>query len=134
MQVTDPTENIESEVSSALTSSALAQDDVTYETLQRGDQGDDVLEMQTLLDRLGYLDTEYDGLYGEYTADCVKAFQKENGLPETGIADSDTQKMLHSTLAKPKPGTSPAPVTGGSPAPGVSPEPSASPVPESTGE
>lgn len=134
MQVTDPTENIESEVSSALTSSALAQDDVTYETLQRGDQGDDVLEMQTLLDRLGYLDTEYDGLYGEYTADCVKAFQKENGLPETGIADSDTQKMLHSTLAKPKPGTSPAPITGGSPAPGVSPEPSASPVPESTGE
>lgn len=123
-QVSDPAGDIDSAVSSAILSSALEEDDgVTYETLQEGDQGEEVLSLQTRLDELGYLDTEYDGHYGEYTAGCVREFQKANGLPETGVADSDTQKMLYSSLAKAK--------NGGAPSP--SPEPEGSPSPEPGG-
>lgn len=116
MQVTDPTSKIESQVSSALTSSALEEDDTVYTLLQEGDQGEEVLAMQTRLDELGYLDTEYDGHYGEYTASCVRDFQKVNGLPETGEADPDTQKLLFSNRAK-------SANVGASPAPSIEPSP-----------
>lgn len=131
MQVSDPGEKIDSEVNSAIVSSALENvDDVTYETLQEGDQGEEVLAMQTRLDELGYLDTEYDGHYGEYTAGCVREFQKVNGLPETGIADSDTQKLLYSNLAKSKNGEVVVSLASPSPSPSASPEPESSPEPE----
>ena len=35
-----------------------------------------------------------DGVYGEGTAAAVAAFQRDHGLPETGIADSETQRLL----------------------------------------
>ncbi len=124
MKVTDPTEKIDSDVSSALVSSALEEDDTTYETLQERDQGEEVLKMQSRLDELGYLDMAYDGYYGEHTVQCVKDFQRANGLPETGVADSDTQKRLYSNLAKGK--------DGASPSPDASPDPDASPSPESS--
>lgn len=105
MEVTDPTESIDSKVSSMMESSALAADDTPYETLQEGDQSEEVLKMQTRLDELGYLDTEYDGHYGSYTAGCVQEFQRLNGLEETGIADAETQRKLYSKTAKAKEGT-----------------------------
>ena len=99
---TDPTDEIDSAVDSMLASSALEADTTPYETLQQGDQNEDVLALQTRLDELGYLDTEYDGHYGEYTAGCVIEFQRVNGLEETGIADAETQRLLFSDYAKPK--------------------------------
>lgn len=104
MSVTDPGEKIDSAVSSALESSELEADTTNYETLQQGDQNEDVLKLQTRLDELGYLDTEYDGHYGEYTAGCVREFQRVNGLEETGIADAETQRKLYAKSAKPKDG------------------------------
>lgn len=104
MTVTDPGDKIDSAVSSALESSELEADTTNYETLQQGDQNEDVLKLQTRLDELGYLDTEYDGHYGEYTAGCVSEFQKVNGLEETGIADAETQRKLYAKSAKPKDG------------------------------
>lgn len=98
----DPASQINSQVSSMLQSSALENDTTPYETLQQGDQNEEVLAMQKKLDELGYLDVEYDGHYGEYTANCVREFQKENGLEETGIADAATQRKLYSQSAKPK--------------------------------
>lgn len=132
MQVSDPTEDIDSAVSSAIVSSALenTDDGVTYETLQEGDQGEEVLAMQTRLDELGYLDTEYDGHYGEYTAGCVREFQRVNGLPETGVADSDTQKMLYSNLAKAKDGNVIVSLSSPSPSPEASPAPESGSEPE----
>lgn len=99
MQVADPGEKIDSEVSSQLESSQLEADTTEYTTLQQGDNNEDVLKMQTRLDELGYLDTEYDGMYGEYTASCVKAFQQANGLQATGTADAETQRKLYSKSA-----------------------------------
>lgn len=101
-QEPDPASTIDSQVSSLLESSALEQDDTPYETLQQGDQNEEVLAMQKRLDELGYLDVEYDGHFGEYTANCVKEFQKTNGLEETGIADAETQRKLYAKSAKPK--------------------------------
>lgn len=101
-QEPDPTDKIESQVTSILESSAVAEDDTPYETLQQGDQNEDVLAMQKRLDELGYLDVEYDGHYGEYTASCVREFQRVNGLEETGIADAATQRKLYAKSAKPK--------------------------------
>lgn len=130
MKVTDPTEKIDSDVSSALVSSAPEDDTTAYETLQERDQGEEVLKMQSRLDELGYLELAYDGYYGEHTVQCVKDFQRVNGLPETGVADADTLRRLYSSQAKPKdggmasgseaspsPDASPSPEAGGSPAP-----------------
>lgn len=105
MQVTDPTSGIDSAVSSALESSAL--EATHFETLREGDQNEDVLAMQTRLDELGYLDTEYDGHYGEYTAGCVREFQRVNGLEETGVANGETLRKLYSSGAKAKDGSIP---------------------------
>ncbi len=109
MVVTDPTKDIDSQVSSIMESSALEEDETEYETLQEGDQNEAVLAMQTRLDELGYLDTEYDGHYGSYTAGCVKEFQQANGLEATGIADAETQRKLFSKSAKAKDETSSKP-------------------------
>ena len=117
-QTTDPASKIEDQVSSALTSSALEADETEYEPLKEGDQGDGVLAMQTRLDELGYLDTDYDGHYGEYTASCVKDFQRANGLPETGEADETTQKLLFSNRARRAGEAAASPA----PSPSVSPE------------
>ncbi len=109
MVVTDPTEDIDSQVSSLMESSALEEDKTQYETLREGDQNEAVLAMQTRLDELGYLDTEYDGHYGSYTAGCVKEFQQNNGLDATGVADAETQRKLFSKSAKAKGETSSKP-------------------------
>ncbi len=102
MQVTDPTEEIDSAVGSALASEAEAEDNTKYETLAQGDQGEEVQKLQARLEELGYLDREYDGHFGEYTAQCISEFQKANGLEETGVADADTQRRLFSRTAKGK--------------------------------
>lgn len=97
----DPAESIDSAVSSMMEESSAVEEDTTdYPTLQQGDQNEDVLKMQTRLSELGYLDVEYDGMFGEYTATCLKNFQKANGLEETGIADAETQRKLYAQSAK----------------------------------
>lgn len=104
-QVADPTDEIDSAVGSALASAEpeTTGEEAGYEPLEQGDQGEGVLKIQARLDELGYLDTEYDGHYGEYTAQCVSEFQKANGLEETGTADAATQQKLFSRTAKAKP-------------------------------
>ena len=126
----DPKDRIEDKVNSELVSSALGEDSRVYPDLKIDDQGDDVLAVQSRLEELGYLDTEYDGHYGEYTDSCVREFQKQNGLPETGEADSNTQRLLFSNMAKSKNGGS----SSESPRPSESPEPDGSPTPSATPE
>lgn len=63
-------------------------------TLEKGSKGDDVKKLQQRLKDLNYLSGGVDGSYGNGTASAVSAFQKEAGLPETGIADEATQKSL----------------------------------------
>lgn len=112
----DPASKIDDDVSSALASEEPGDASSEYETLNPGDQSEDVFSMQERLEELGYLDAEYDGYYGDHTTECVKEFQRVNGLEQTGVADSDTLKRMFSTLAKDKDGNMAAAVnapTGG---------------------
>ncbi|MBQ4090337.1 MAG: murein L,D-transpeptidase [Clostridia bacterium] len=53
-----------------------------------------VYSLQLKLIQLDYLDGIADGMYGNGTAAAVKAFQQDNGLEVTGIADVETQELL----------------------------------------
>lgn len=73
----------------------------TYPLLKPGDRdGEDsaayIVFMQNRLIQLGYLRNSADGVYGEDTRLAVLNFQKNNNLPETGVADSETQRKLYS--------------------------------------
>ena len=55
------------------------------------------LDQQALLDA-GYKQVRVaDGIYGQWTYDAVRAFQKANGLSVDGIAGKNTQNKLYGT-------------------------------------
>lgn len=67
-----------------------------YDTLQYGAKGEAVQNLQRLLKVLGYLEEPCIGGYGAATRNAVKAYQQQNGLPATGIANDPTLFMLYS--------------------------------------
>ena len=69
--------------------------------LQYGDEGEDVLELQTRLADLKYYTGNLSGRYREGTREAVKDFQADFDLEETGIADVLTQSVLFSALYRP---------------------------------
>jgi len=50
--------------------------------------------VQSMLADLGHYDSTVDGLYGPGTAEAIRAFQAEEGLPETGLPDQRTLLVL----------------------------------------
>ena len=72
---------------------------VNYNTLSKGDKSDEVVDMQSRLIELGYLNEKADGSFGSKTQTAVKIFQQVAGLPVTGIADSDTLNALYAADA-----------------------------------
>ncbi len=62
--------------------------------LKKGDRGEDVRQLQLKLIALGYLSGEADGIYGSDTKDAVKAFQRNEGLDDDGVAGSQTLNAL----------------------------------------
>ena len=71
----------------------------TYKKLQKGDSGNEVMEMQDVLKNLGYL-AEATGIYDDATYYAVKSFQLNNGLSADGIAGNETLTKLYSGNAK----------------------------------
>jgi len=69
-------------------------------TLRKGSTGSDVKSVQTRLKELKYYTGSIDGSYGNGTMNAVKAFQKNNGLSDDGIAGTQTYKKLFSDSAK----------------------------------
>ena len=74
-----------------------------YRELKQGDYSWATLQLQRALLALGYLSPASatatkgdpaDGVYGADTALAVQAFQRDTGLPATGIADGVTQQHL----------------------------------------
>ena len=65
-----------------------------YKPLREGATGTQVKEMQSALIELGFLKGSADGKYGAKTGEAVAAFQKKNGLNESGFADAETLGML----------------------------------------
>jgi len=66
--------------------------------LRYGDSSPKVQQLQKELRLLGYRvgKTGADGKFGPVTQASVKVFQKNNGLEQTGIADTNTQKLIAS--------------------------------------
>lgn len=58
----------------------------SYRTLQTGDEGSDVAQLQGLLVATGHLEQEdVDGTFGPRTAAAVRAFNEERGLERTAV-------------------------------------------------
>ncbi len=110
-------------------------DSVTAMTLQKGMRSEAVSTLQRGLMGVGLssqnpgmaLASGADGIFGRETEASVKAFQKANGLPETGKADPATLRALSQAMAgtqnTPSRPTSPAttPTTTPTTTPGVRP-------------
>ena len=69
--------------------------------MQFGDEGDDVLELQTRLTELNYYSGNLSGRYREGTRSAVKKFQDDFGLETTGVADMETQYLLYNSVYRP---------------------------------
>lgn len=63
----------------------------------KGDNpSEEVKKIQKYLKQKGYLNDNVDGIFGNNTTEATKAFQKANGLPETGIIDKITYDLMFS--------------------------------------
>ncbi len=70
---------------------------IVSQTLKMGDRGSEVVKLQVGLQWLGYFPSnqECTGYYGGLTRQSVRDFQKNNGLPVSGIADFNTIKKFN---------------------------------------
>ena len=73
--------------------------DARSDALKLGDSGDDVLEVQTRLNALGFFDHELTGEFGYTTQTAVRLFQLATGLEATGELDSQTRARLMDSAA-----------------------------------
>ena len=64
-------------------------------TLQEGDSGDCVRELQELLKQLKLLMKEVDGTFDGLTKEAVRDFQGMEGLETTGVVDPDLWARLY---------------------------------------
>ena len=69
--------------------------------LQYGDQGDDVLALQTRLKDLKYYTGNLSGRFREGTRKAVETFQADFDLDQTGVADLRTLSILFSLTHRP---------------------------------
>lgn len=65
-----------------------------HRVLRRGSQGPDVVVLQLKLVELGYYQERAKGTFGKDTEAALRAFQRDNRLPETGITDEKTLQLL----------------------------------------
>ena len=68
------------------------------QTLKIGSTGTDVMEIQSLLNKLGYNVGVIDGIYGTRTAQAVSLFQRYFGLSPTGVVNDATYKLMNRFL------------------------------------
>ena len=82
---------------------AAAASNTEFNTLQKGDKGDIVVQLQDCLVQLNYMSVKT-GVYDDATVEAVKNFQRYNGLTVDGKAGAETQKKLFSDSAVAYPG------------------------------
>jgi len=70
----------------------------------RRTQRDRIIGVQEILSDMGYLPMlDFDGTLGKPTATAIKAFQKANGLPETGAFTDELVKKVYEVAGKGEP-------------------------------
>ena len=72
---------------------------LAYNTLEKGDRGSEVLQMQQALSALGYA-VNQDGSFGTETRNVVKAFQRDHHLTVDGKAGDKTLTALYTLYAQ----------------------------------
>jgi len=70
------------------------------QTLKAGLTGSAVLALQQALAQLGYAPGTPDGNFGSGTTQAVIAFQKDNNLPQDGLAGAKTLEAINAALAR----------------------------------
>ncbi len=70
-------------------------------TMQEGDRGDAVLELNQMLKSAGHLTAQPDNTFTRATAQAVRAFQKAHSIQQTGKADAFTVLALR-TATRPQ--------------------------------
>jgi uncharacterized protein (TIGR02594 family) len=109
----------------AISDATVTREARASEILANGATGPRVSDLQQALSTRGFQLGEIDGEFGPRTASAVSTFQSTNGLPVTGIADADTQRLLGLVVSEPAPSIIPTifPLPGlplpGLPLPGV---------------
>ncbi|MCL5781709.1 MAG: CAP domain-containing protein [Firmicutes bacterium] len=88
-----------------------------------------VLSIERMLKALGYNVGAVDYRYDVNTEAAVKAFQKNKGLPVTGVVNDVTYKAINVAYAN-RGGTAPTPTPAPAPAPTPAPPPAPAPTPE----
>jgi peptidoglycan hydrolase-like protein with peptidoglycan-binding domain len=74
--------------------------------LTRRTQRDRIIGVQYIFASLGYLPAQdFDGTMGKATIGAVKAFQKANGMPETGAINDELVKKVYRVAGKGEPPT-----------------------------
>lgn len=68
--------------------------------LKKGDIGTDVMEVQSMLKKLGYYRAKIDNIYGDLMEKAVVNFQKDKGLPADGIVGVFTLDILRREYGK----------------------------------
>ncbi len=74
--------------------SSSASSVLTRPTLRQGDRGEDVRELQEILNNLSYFSGANDGVFGSNTAVAVRVFQTNNRLTPDGIVGRNTWSAL----------------------------------------
>ncbi|MEF3305417.1 S41 family peptidase [Paenibacillus sp. GYB003] len=69
-------------------------------TLKADSLGDDVKNLQLMLEGLGLSPGRTDGYFNDKTAQAVKTFQSRNGLPVTGEVDTKTAQSIEDAITK----------------------------------
>lgn len=81
------------------TPTALPEFEKPRTTVRYGSKGSDAKLVQQRLIELGYLNGKADGNFGSQSMAALKAFQRNNGLVDDGVAGSGTNALLFSYLA-----------------------------------
>ena len=79
---------------------APQQQSARFPVLYSGSSGEAVKALQQALKELGFYTSSTDGKFGAGTRSAVLAFQKMNGLSETGSADDAVQQLLYEGTPK----------------------------------
>ncbi|WP_240794229.1 spore cortex-lytic enzyme [Bacillus sp. BHET2] len=66
----------------------------TNQVIQHGATGEDVIELQSRLQYIGYYNGDIDGVFGWGTYWALRNFQYEFGLPIDGLAGTETKDKL----------------------------------------
>lgn len=74
-----------------------------FQILKKGSEGDDVILIQMRLKDLGYFNYKITNVFGQFTHNALRDFQKENELSSDGVLGEESYGVLFSNSAKRKP-------------------------------